>query len=449
MHPVHHPLTVWQRIALCFATLFFSVLALTACGGGADGGTGGDASSQQPISIEKSRLDLEGDLGGGQVIAEFTYSAPGATVLGLSTSTGEAVPSWIDIFYGNGTIRVVANPTSPLPGIYSAPLRIHAVDAAGKSLGFKDLSVSFSVRGLKVDQTQVTYDPTVPGTKLVDLMVNTGSQTWNLTSNVPWMTFNRTTVTGLQTVQMVIDGAGQTGSSWANVNADRSGQNVFTTRMNLTVTNIMWSIRNSEYNWSPHAMRGWTTPSKTFELSYTGGTPVPVTITSNAAWLKVPAQLMSNESFTATVEPDASLKASNNLGTITLTSTAGTQTLRLQVSVSPTVDELGLSLWPSNASLSFLSSAGSVPPKQNISLLRSGTIDSRYPAVITAESSVPWLVLDAAGLGAVLGQSQAGVSIATHHGLAVGTHTAQVTIRGTSGTHTVTPMIVPVTFRVQ
>ncbi len=82
-------------------------------------------------------------------------------------------------------------------------------------------------------------------------------------------------------------------------------------------------------------------------------------------------------------------------------------------------------------------------------MLRSGILDSRCPAVITAESSVPWLVLDAANLGTVLGQSQADVSIATNHGLAAGTHTATVTIRGTSGTHTVTPMVVPVTFRVQ
>jgi hypothetical protein len=425
----------------CISSLLLAT-TLTACGGGGD-----SAASSAPLSLDKSSVSLEGDLSGQDVTTELGYSAPGAAALVLGSADGRDLPYWINLLYGNGIIRVVATPTVT-PGVLSAPLRIYAVDNAGKVLGTQDLSVSFSVRGIHTMAEQVSYEPTAPGVKTAGLIVNTGTQTWTLSSDAPWLTFDKTTVSGNETVQMLVDGAGRTGSLWATVSAQRDGQTVSTTRVNLAVTNIAWST--PDYNWAPTAVRGWTTPSKIFPLSFSGANPVPVTVTSSATWLQVPAQVMSNEAFTATIVPDATMTVSSNIGTITLTANAGSQTLTMRINVVATLQRFSMltTLPFSESSLTFLSSATVTPDTKPITLSIDG-VDATRPATIAVETSHPWVVPSATSIAAVAGSSTLGVTIAANHGLPVGTHTAQVTLRPTSGTYTPTPTVVPITLIVR
>ena len=192
-------------------TLCFVLLILQACGGSSKSN---DEQNSFRISADTTAISFSNEI---LQISDDTYQVKVNFVgdgLLVGFAPGAEVASWLNYTTSNVTnssatieIKVASAELLP-PNNYQTKLRLSAGDISNRNLVHHDIDVSLLVWDLRADTELISYDVTL-GQQTVEPqsfnIASLGENSWELSSDVPWISFDNNEGQGESTVTVTAD----------------------------------------------------------------------------------------------------------------------------------------------------------------------------------------------------------------------------------------------------
>ncbi len=373
------------------------------------------------LSVSPAALNFSYQIGGAQPAAQTVNvsSSGGAANFSVTSS----VP-WITTSVSSGTapatVSVTVNASSFSPGNYSGTLTFNGTQTVTVGL----VVAAGNTPLLAVSPTSLSFASqaggAAPAAQNLTLSSSGAPINFTIASNAPWLAASVSSGTTPATIAV---SASPSGLSAGVYNGTLTINGAVVVAVSLTVSGSSALTASPSSLAFAHQLGTSAPTAQTLNLGSTS-TPLPFTISSNAAWLSVN---ISSGTTPATVSVNVNpggLPAGTYNGALTVGGT-------LSVPVTLTVSS-GPTLTANPTSLAFSYQLGG--PLPSTQTLNVGSTGTSLPFAIT--SNAAWLTTSLSG-----GATPTAVSVSANPaGLAAGTYNAALTIGGT--------LTVPVTLTV-